>query len=171
MPLKLLEVLAKYWKALVVLALCGLCYFWGANSHPAQVKSATQEQVSTQTVSDKQKVQQNDVVKTIDKKPNGEVVTTIVDHTTKTTDNKSSAKTQETSKTTSVQPVAAATVSQHTYSLGLAVDYPLTLVGLEDWNHPSYTVEVGKRVLGDVWVTGTYTLKDNIFGLGLRYEW
>lgn len=165
MPIKALELLGKYWKAFAIIALCAASYLWGRSSASVE-KLVTRDVVVERIVEVEKKTKKNDKVTTTVQAPDGTVTTTIVDHTITTESSTTNTNSVGTSTVKETKPAPSTQVKD--YGLGLKVEVPATL-RLDD-KTPSYTVELGRRLVFDLWLEASYNYSDRQIGLGFRYE-
>lgn len=159
--------LLKYWRYLLVVALCVGCFAWGRLGVPTPVATDKISEVQD-TEKDKHETveHKNDKVTTITKKADGSVVTTVVDHSqTSETKDESVNKVEKTNETKKTPVVAAQDPYRPSYRLGVQAHNELALT----WQ-PSYSVEAGYRVLGNLWGTASYDIQDHKAGLGLSID-
>ncbi len=160
MPTMILGILRKYWKALLVVALCAGFYIAGSKSHPAQV--IYQDRLVEKSSEVQKKTEQNNKVTTIVTAKDGTVTKTIVDHTV-ITDNTTK---HETTKDTKTESTPAPNTNN--YAIGLAAYFPATF-SLTD-KQPAYGFTASRRLTGDLWLDATYEYGPNLLGVGLRYD-
>jgi hypothetical protein len=153
--------LLKYWKVLAILLLCLGSFAAGRWATPTPVQ--TDKTLTIQDTNKHESIEaKNDKVTVITKKPDGSITTTITDHSTvtKTKEESKVAKTTETKKTPVVPDVY-----RPDYRAGFQVHQPFST----DWK-PSYSVESGYRVLGNLWGTASYNTSEHLFGLGVSVD-
>ncbi len=131
-------------------------------TRPAEVKQETK--IATETVSNVKTSIVDTVTTTTDKKPSGEIITKTVKVSTKIADKKTVS--EKVTDTVHDSPFKRPGVNnQPCYSLGL--NFPILPA-------PSYTprnLEVGYRVLGNAWITGSIGLyKNPDITLGIRVD-
>jgi hypothetical protein len=103
----------------------------------------------------------------------------VVTKTVKVKEKTPDGATKETTTTTVAQDSSkvAASKAAEPVAPGPAAVRPDWSVGLvitpraaEDWYSPS-GVEIGRRVFGDLWMTGSYSWLNKQATIGVRYEW
>lgn len=142
----------KYLVAILVgFGLLAAAFGAGYYSHKPEVQIITQRQIQQA----EQLVKQ--IITKRSKEPDGTSTETITE--TLVSDTKTAA-----SESQSISQVQGAV--RPDWSLGLKWRPQLEV----DWSVP-VGVEVGRRVVGDVWVTGEYQWDRGTMLLGVRYEW
>lgn len=171
MPLNALFLLTKYWKYLAIIIVCIFCYLGGLKSHKNQETIVYKDRIVEKTVEIEKKSTKNDKTTTIIKNKDGSSTTTVIDKGETTV-------VSQKEKDTDISIAHVIPASKTNYSLGLSVQAPLTQILTPDLR--AYSIDAGKRLFSDVWLTGTYTYSQcqvswshcphSFIGLGVRYE-
>lgn len=161
-----LEILKKYWKYLLVLGACVASYIAGARLQPGKETIVFKDKIVEKVVEVEAKTTKRNKVTTIDKKTDGSSVTTITENKETTEKRQSEKNRKEVVDSKAKGPALAATGPA--YSLGLSVQTPLALDPKRF--DPHYRLELGRRMVGDLWVEASYGVQDHSIGLGVRYE-
>lgn len=173
MPANVLKLLMKFWKPLAVLLLCIGSYLAGSLPNKSQETIVFKEKIVEKVVEVESKKTKNDKTTTINKKPDGSSTTVIVDRSESTETKEKETLSEKNNSLVSQRPNQA----KKEHSIGFSVQVPISSPTSD--KDRSYEIELGRRFIGNMWVTGSYTYRQHesflssrqhLFGIGLRHE-
>lgn len=155
------------WLAAIIVA-CSIAFGAGWYSKKpvevVQVEERVVEKVVEKIVEIEKKKQQK--VTKVTKKPDGTTTTTIIDTNTETSVSEK-GKTSELDReasTTTEKPAALGDAYRPSFSAGVEAVTDFKELSL------SYRASLGYRILGNAWLQGSYDVKRNELGAGVRID-